>query len=1274
MRFIENGPNIPDELLEARDKGEVVFICGAGVSIPAGLPNFANLAKGVMTDLGVSKGHPALLALEKSLNSNSLDYAPPIDQIFNVLKKEFHGQVQHHVSKRLRVPKNAILKYHETILDLSSDVNGNPRVVTTNFDHMFEAARKGIRKYSAPELPDFTAIQRFEGVVYLHGRLPPKGSSDASIILSSSDFGRAYLTQGWAARFVRELLQLFTVVLLGYSANDPPIRYLLEGLENSDFGQRHKIFAFDSGTPEEVDARWRDRNVRGISYFNTDQKHESLWQSLHAWAARAKDPIAWRKSTVELAKLGPTKLNAFQRGQIISLVSSQEGAKAFADEDVPPPAEWICVFDRNQRYAKAHDGQKYGSTEPSFDPLAAYGLDDDPPRDDQDESQSKKRESPAKGIDILSLLPSDDARLGWKRLSNSALSQSDRLPARLFYILRWIGKHMGSPTIAWWVGRQRTLHHEAVNQLKWQLRNSTVVLPPVLRSAWDLLIEHFESKDGDALEYSIYELEAKLKVSGWSASFLRDLEFFMQPQLAISLSIFSSPEPRFVDLEKLGIRDIVTFEAKFPKLTNETLNVPDDRLPIVLRFASRGLERASSLMKEVAEFNSELPTLYPEVQEGGLYHDDRARFFIWVARQFNRLVELDAAAAEREFGYWPDSDEFHFDKLKLLALAKEKAFKVDFVFQQLMSMSSEAFWKSGLKREFLFLLQKRWQEFSGFHTESLVKRILAGPEKWPEEEDEKYSRRKAIGPLFTIGWLRENNCDLPTFVKVEIAKLQKSVPEWQPDWAKSSADSLEGRSGWVQENTDFSVLQSAQLSEIVGLAQKHSVRPFHEFTDYRPFKGLLSAQPFFALCSLTFASRKGEFPISLWQDAISSWPDNTSLRLRWFLAHHISRLPNTTFMDLRHSVAYWIKKQLPELAKSNLNSAFEIWDQIISKFIDSGAEATKSNIGEISVGGKVIDRSRRTYQYSHGPIGELAETLYAMLDNLKLQKSSGIPDDFRSRIEKLWEILGEGADHALSNAGIRLLWLDYLDSNWVETKLLPFFKIESKNAEPVWSGFFYTQNLARPNLFQKIKQDFLGLSSKIFDWGWGDDEQRQYASRVVSACWNNSDKRQYINWEETRDVLKKLGDAGRVSAIGTVAQVVAQADGWKKFGKSFIEKAWPQEAAMQTSATSYAMINLADSANGNFSDAVNTISAFVRQMDHPDMFIFKMKKGDKEDHPALATQYPVDVLKLLDRIVPPDQQYPPYDLASLLTLIAESDATTRQDVKWLRLRRLADLG
>ena len=1274
MRFIENGPNIPDELLEARDKGEVVFICGAGVSIPAGLPNFAKLAKGVIEDLGVSKGHMAHVLLDRALNAEEADYAPPIDQIFNRLIKDYGGLVHQHVFRRLHTPIGTPLKYHKTILDLSSDANGNPRVITTNFDLLFETARKGLKKYAAPELPDFTAIQKFEGIVYLHGRLPAKGSAEAFIILSSSDFGRAYLSLGWAARFVRDLLQRYTVVLLGYSASDPPIRYLLEGLEGPDLDRRHKIFAFDSGTLQEVDARWRDRNVRGISYENGDGKHTMLWKSLQAWAIRANDPVAWRRSVLRTAKLGPAKLSAFQRGQVVSLVSSVEGAKFFADADVPAPAEWICVFDRNQRYAKPFDGQRYGLAAPPFDPLAVFGLDDDPPREDENESNGKKRKAPPKGIDVISLLPNEDARVGSKRISNVSPSQSDPVPARLFHLLRWMSKHTASPTMPWWVARQRSLHHEALKQIKLQLHHSKNAMLPILRQVWDWLIEIHEDVDGDDFELSIYDLNAKHSFSGWSTNFWRDLEKFLTPRLTIEPSIFSSPEPSFSKVEELTIRDLATFEVKFPTWHSDMLTIPDEQISVVFRLARRGLERASGLMKDVGQYSFNLPTFFPEDKAGEVHHDDRAKYLLWIGTLFFRLSDVDAKLAKQEFLCWPNDDEFHFDKLKVYALSNEKAFDSEFVSNWLLTASLDVFWHSDHRREFLILLKSRWQQFSAVSKERIVQKIIEGPMKWNEEADDDYHRRKAHGPLTILSWLQENECTLPSLACTAIKELEKNVPDWKPNWAKSAADSFEGRTSWVGENINFTALKSAKLSDVAALSAKHSVRPISEFTEYRPFKGLVIAKPFFAVSVLAYESRKGSFPAEMWREVFSSWPETTSTRLRWFLAIHISRIPDATFNELRHYIPSWIEKYLPELAKLNQNLAFEIWDKVLNSFSNLGAEATKSGIGESSIGGKIVDRSRRTFRHALGPVGQHTATLFAMLNNLGLQKSSGIPTVFKERIERLWTIPGEGADHALSNSGFRLLWLDHLDPEWAKDKLIPLFELQKLSAEPVWSGFLYKQQLPRAQLFRRLATDFTALADRIDEWGWGDDEQRQYGFLVTLACWWNIKKPEYLDWSVTRNILKRIGESGREHAISTVASIVEKQKGWESFGKPFFEKAWPQETSMQTSGTTYALVALAEKAGVDFPDVVSAVSEFVYPMEHPDLFIFNMKRGKSEKGPPLAKRFPAEVLLLLNKIVPSDQPFPPYDLSNVIEMIADSDPNLRQDIRWLRLRRLANLG
>lgn len=52
MQFINNGPDVPDRLLQEHEDGRVVLFCGAGISYPAGLPGFGGLVDQLYHALG----------------------------------------------------------------------------------------------------------------------------------------------------------------------------------------------------------------------------------------------------------------------------------------------------------------------------------------------------------------------------------------------------------------------------------------------------------------------------------------------------------------------------------------------------------------------------------------------------------------------------------------------------------------------------------------------------------------------------------------------------------------------------------------------------------------------------------------------------------------------------------------------------------------------------------------------------------------------------------------------------------------------------------------------------------------------------------------------------------------------------------------------------------------------------------------------------------------------------------------------------------------------
>src|SRR3984957_4821161 len=95
LRFRENGPAIPDELLVARDAGQVLFFCGAGVSTAkARLPGFLGLADKVLNQLKALPDSPArqLMKVVGELQGHKITGVGGIvaaDRIFGLLEREF---------------------------------------------------------------------------------------------------------------------------------------------------------------------------------------------------------------------------------------------------------------------------------------------------------------------------------------------------------------------------------------------------------------------------------------------------------------------------------------------------------------------------------------------------------------------------------------------------------------------------------------------------------------------------------------------------------------------------------------------------------------------------------------------------------------------------------------------------------------------------------------------------------------------------------------------------------------------------------------------------------------------------------------------------------------------------------------------------------------------------------------------------------------------------------------------------------------------------------
>jgi hypothetical protein len=67
MRFVPDGPDIPNDLIRKWRDGEVLFLAGAGVSVPSKLPLFDGLALNVYKLIGDKLFETVTVAKELSL-------------------------------------------------------------------------------------------------------------------------------------------------------------------------------------------------------------------------------------------------------------------------------------------------------------------------------------------------------------------------------------------------------------------------------------------------------------------------------------------------------------------------------------------------------------------------------------------------------------------------------------------------------------------------------------------------------------------------------------------------------------------------------------------------------------------------------------------------------------------------------------------------------------------------------------------------------------------------------------------------------------------------------------------------------------------------------------------------------------------------------------------------------------------------------------------------------------------------------------------------------
>lgn len=467
MQFVTNGPDVPDRLIQAHEDDRVVFFCGAGISYPAGLPGFKELVTKLYDRLGKTPSPIQESAIKKE----------QYDTAISLLESDVVGgrkSVLEHLAEIL-IPDLTLpsaTTTHESLLTLAKGSDGKRHLITTNFDRIFEhllaKLSPKLPTYAAPLLP--IPKRRWDGLVYLHGLLPdmPDAAALDQLVVSSGDFGRAYLTERWASRFVTELFRGYTVCFVGYSIADPVLRYMVDALAADQMlGESPTdVFAFGSfkaGLLDETANEWRAKNVTPILY-SEEPDHSYLHETLKEWAGIYRDGISGKQGIIVryAAAKPPGVAHDDFVGRVLWALTERSGAAArtFAEQDPLPPIEWL---------------EPLTQTRFTHGDLTRFGV--------QPNEEDKKLQ--------FSLLerPAPYTHSPWMTLvhPSHALAGAGHWDEVMSQLAHWLVRHLHDPAPIAWVLKHGACPHPTLLRFI-DDRLAVGDLPPALATIWRLFV------------------------------------------------------------------------------------------------------------------------------------------------------------------------------------------------------------------------------------------------------------------------------------------------------------------------------------------------------------------------------------------------------------------------------------------------------------------------------------------------------------------------------------------------------------------------------------------------------------------------------------------------------------------------------------------------------------------------------------------------------------------------------------------------------------------
>lgn len=1252
--FVTGGPDVPEQLLHAQEEGRLVFFCGAGISVPAGLPLFGKLVDLLYEKAGITPNGIESVAIKNGQYDTAIE-----------LLEQRHTGGRQAVREKLKdsltpdFARKSARTMHEALLILGTNRDGALRVITTNYDHLFREAAKSLR-YSKP-IPEFSAPllpipkpSQWDGLVYIHGLLPEDNSGKKleRLVLSSSDFGLAYLTERWASRFVTELFKNYTVCFVGYSLNDPVMRYMVDAIAaDKKRGDIHhnEIYAFagfKKNSHAQIEEEWKAKKITPILYDCRGRGHQlphaKLYSTFETWAAIYRDGLTGKKNIISKYAANPPLANLAKHdeavGNVLWALTDANAANYFSTMTPLPPLNWLEPLSTPQ--FSTNDLNRFG-----------FYLSPD----------AKKLKTEFSFLDR----PAPHTTSRMRLLHNGWDSGWDDI---MHALAEWLLRHLNNPEMALWLSRSGgCLNERFAQMLKQKLETQSSSSDPdatpdaLMRNVWSLFLANRVGVSSLWDDMEIYSVLAQIRTGGITYGLKLMLQYALTPCI-----LLRKPYSFSGDRDKISgtrtLRGILNWEIRLRsghiqaaleysmrKEGHDEWTNAQHELLAIFNLLLKDLLELKSLLGE-ANSKSDMSYIHqPSIEE----HAQNNQYEQWTV-----LIELlrdawiytskiDAHAAARMVDEWWNTPYPLFKRLALFACKHTNIIPPETIVEWLLVDEAYWLWSIETQREAMRLLDS----FGASLPHSLCRRledaILIGPSRAMFKPDLTPERWAYI--VDQMKWLRlaklhSGGSPLSDHSRNIFQELSDKHPEFclrENEREEFVVWMGDDRASPVPTTTPKSCEDLANYLE-----QYPNVNQWEPNDDWE-----IRCRSDFStiLCALKKLAQKGVWATSRWQSLLYAPIEGNPEDIFSELSIILVTAPEKAFEQLNHPVATWLEKASREITPNN----------------DLFIEMCKKVLSDTTQDSAVDSDDYLTRAINH-PVGKTTEALVNMWHKTGIHDEQGIVQNFKDIFTKLCDTSVTGYQHGRIILCINVILFYRIDSDWTKEYLFPLFNWENSEHEAAvaWQGFLFSPRLYQP-FIAEIKNNL--LSTVNYYSALGKCTENYVAIMTYIAL----DPREEFSQKELRTVFSALPADGLIASIHTLNREMKSGDAqtkdyWDNRIEPFFSKIWPNgKKELITDAVSEAIAYFCVYSGDNFPTAMKLpIASWIRPFPHPGaIFLSLLDSG-------LCKKFPTESLNFLSKVIDDNIYHMQGKIKECLGLILEGDPSLKDAPDFFRLSNI----